>query len=255
MNKKPVVILIDIETSPNISYLWGTYQQNSLKVLENSKIISVSWKELDSAKINVKALVDYKSYKKGIINDEQLVKEIWKVLDKADVVVGHHSDAFDLKKLNARFVYYGLNAPSAYKTVDTKKVASKYFKFDGNSLNALSGYFGLGQKVNNGGFELWVRCMAGDMKAWKLMKDYNKQDVLLLEKLYLKLRPFINNHPNLNLVTDTLGESCPSCQSRNMQKRGFSITKTGRKQRFQCGDCGSWSSGPFTKVRAIGPLC
>lgn len=246
----PKVILLDIETSPIMGYTWSTFDANVLKILEPSKILSVSWKELHSPTVNVKAISDYSGYKKGVIDDTKLVKEIWKVLDEADVVVAHHGDRFDLPKLNARFVWYGLNAPSIYKTIDTKKVASRYFKFDSNSLNNLGSYLNLGKKVENGGFDLWVRCIAGDKEAWALMKDYNKQDVVLLEKVYLKLRPYIENHPNLNLLSDKpKGDiSCPTCQSSNVTKRGFSTTLTGRKQRYQCGDCGSWSSGSFERV-------
>lgn len=249
----PNVILLDIETSPLTAYTWGTFDQNVLKILEPSKILSVCWKELHSDETTVKAISDYKGYKPGVIDDKKLVQEVWDVLDKADVVIAHHGDAFDIKKLNARFVWHGLAAPSFYKTVDTKKVASRYFRFDSNSLNNIGGYLGLGKKVENGGFDLWVRCIAGDQEAWELMKLYNKQDVLLLEKVYLALRPFMENHPNLNIVSDKplAGIVCPTCLSQKMTKRGFSTTRTGRKQRYQCSSCASWSSGPYEKIKAV----
>lgn len=248
---KANVILLDIETSPLIGFAWSTYDTNIMKVLESSQIMSVAWKDLNGKRTNVKSVFDFPDYKAGKINDEKLVKEIWDVLDKADVVIAHYGDGFDLKKLNARFAYYGLNAPSAYKSIDTKKVSKKYFLFDNNKLDSLGSYFKLGNKITTGGFDLWVRCIAGEEKAWNLMKKYNKVDVELLEKVYLKLRPFINNHPNLNLVTDTTGCSCPSCSGKKLQKRGFSLTKTGKKQRYQCLTCGSWSSGPFERVKNI----
>lgn len=249
---KPSVILLDIETSPIIGYAWDTYDTNILKVIQPSRIMSVAWKDLSDEGVTCKSIADYRGYKKGVVDDEKLIREIWDVLDKADVVIAHHGDAFDLKKLNARFVFYGLPAPSAYKSVDTKKVASKYFKFDGNSLNALGNYLGVGKKINNGGFDLWVQCIDGVKDAWNRMKEYNIQDVVLLEEVYLKLRPFMNNHPNLAAVIDRVeGDrpSCPTCLSHSVTKRGFSITRTGRKQRFQCNDCGSWSSGPFERVK------
>lgn len=248
---KPFVVLLDIETSPITGYTWSTYDTNVLKVLESSKIISVAWKELYSKETEVKALPDYVGYKAGVINDKKLVTEIWHVLDAADVVIAHYGDGFDLKKLNARFAYYGLDAPSAYKTVDTKKVSKKYFLFDNNKLDSLGTYFHLGNKLPTGGFDLWVQCIAGDTLAWDKMKAYNKEDVILLEKVYLKLRSFMTNHPNLNVVTEEIGVSCPTCQSKNLQKRGFSPTKTGRKQRYQCSDCGSWSSGPWIKLKGL----
>ena len=251
MTDKPSLIFLDIETSPIYGLSWETYDTNILKVIEPSKIISIAWKELGEEETHCLTLPDFEGYEGGIVNDTKLVKAAWKILDDSDVVIGHNLDAFDIKRLNARFVYHHLNAPSPYKTVDTMKLAKKGFKFDSNSLNNLGEYLGLGKKVENGGFGLWLRCMDGNPKAWELMKQYNIQDVVLLEKVYLALRPFQTNHPNLNAVKDSPSDvpACPTCMSENVQKRGFSVTRTGRKQRYQCGTCGSWSSGPFTKIK------
>ena len=253
MIKDPKIYLIDIETSPILSWTWETYQTNVLKILEPSKILSVAWKQFGDIDVTVKTIADYKGYKPGVIDDKKLITEVWKVLDDADVVIAHHGDAFDIKKLNARFIYHGLNAPSKYQTIDTKKVASKYFKFDSNSLNNLGALFGIGAKVNTGGFDLWVQCIAGDPEAWAHMAEYNAQDVTLLEQIYLKLRPYITNHPNLNVITDRAGDefACPTCMSHDVQKRGFAVTRTGKKQRYQCSSCGSWSSGPYIKSKNV----
>jgi len=245
----PKVLLLDIETSPITGYTWKTWQDNVLKILEPSKILSVSWKWLNEDETFCKALPDYRGYKKNVIDDEKLVKEAWKLLDDADIVIGHHVAKFDIPKLNARFVYHGLAAPSKYQIVDTKRVASRYFKFDSNSLNNLGQYLGCGVKIENGGFDLWVRCIAGDKDAWEVMKAYNTQDVVLLEKVYLKLRPYIENHPNVSLITGMTSTGCPTCQSVNVQKRGFAYTRTSRKQRYQCNDCHAWSSGPLERVK------
>ena len=43
--------------------------------------------------------------------------------------------------------------------------------------------------MENEGHELWLKCMAGNANAWKVMKRYNIQDVRVTEKLYDKLRP------------------------------------------------------------------
>lgn len=246
---KPIFRFLDIETSPILGFTWATYDTSVLKVIESSKIISVAWKDLHSDKTEVRCIADYENYKAGIIDDELLVKDAWKILDESDIICAHYGDAFDLKKLNARFAYYGLNSPTPYQTIDTKKSASKHFKFDSNSLNNLGAYLNVGQKINNGGFDLWVRCMDGDTEAWETMRSYNAQDVILLEQVYLKLRPFITNHPDLNAVnqTNSAEMSCASCLSNNLSKRGFSLTKIGRKQRFQCSDCGSWSVGAWQR--------
>lgn len=249
MTHTPKIILLDIENSPLTIYAWQTYDANALKVLERSKIISVAWKELGSNECFVKAVCDFKGYKAGQIDDSKLVSEIWQVLDDADIVIAHNGRDFDIKKLNASFVMNGLSPPSDYQVIDTLKEARKYFKFDSNNLNALGQYLSVGEKLSTGGFDLWSNCIAGDLDSWATMKEYNIGDVLLLEKVYLKLRPFMSRHPDLNLIAETEDLHCNSCLSTDLQKRGFALTKTTKKQRYQCNGCGSWSSGVSERIK------
>lgn len=156
-------------------------------------------------------------------------------------------NCFDQKKTHARFVYHHMSPPSDYKQIDTKKVAKRYFNFNSNKLDDLGEYFKVGRKVNTGGFELWKGCMEGDLKAWAKMKKYNKQDVDLLEKVYLRMRPWMKNHPSIAVVEE-LFDGCPICGGDDMQKRGFSYTKTGRRQRYQCQTCHAWSTDKKTET-------
>jgi len=82
--------------------------------------------------------------------------------------------------------------------------------------------------------------MMGDPVAWKRMEKYAKQDVVLLEKVYLKMRPWMKNHPNLALYTGG-GLACPNCNSYNVMRRGYSYAQTQAYQRWQCKDCGKYS--------------
>lgn len=154
----------------------------------------------------------------------------------------HNCNRFDNRKVNARLIKHGFTPPSPYQTIDTKNVAKKYFAFDSNKLTHLGQYLNLGQKVETGGFQLWIDCMAGKEDAWKRMIKYNKQDVELLTQIYLKLRPWIDTHHNINVLDERMG-SCPKCGSEKIQKRGFSITRTRKRQRYHCQDCGAWSVG------------
>lgn len=190
----------------------------------------------------VKALPDYALYKKDSTNDRELVKELWGIIDEADIIIGHNIDRFDLRKINARFLYHGLTLPSSYKTVDTLKVARKMFMLNSNKLDHIAKHLGIGEKVDTGGFGLWLECMAGVKSAWDLMKKYNKHDVDLTELVYKKLRPFSPNHPNLNVIKGTTHD-CPTCGSHSTQKRGFHLTKVGKYQKYQCQACSSWSTG------------
>lgn len=237
-------LLIDIETSPLQIFAWGVYEQDALDIIKDWRIMAFSYKWLGEKKTHVKALPDYKTYKRDRDNDYELVKELWKLFNEADLIVAHNGDKFDIRKTNARFIKHNLGVPKPYKTVDTLKIARKYFKFDSNRLNDLGKYLGLGNKVKTGGIDLWLGCIAGDMKSWDLMKKYNKQDVVLLEKVYLHLRPWHHTHPNMNIVDDHTCV-CPLCGSDKLQKRGFEITDSGlsRYQRYHCKKCGRWSKG------------
>lgn len=236
---KPKILLFDIETSPNLGYIWGKWEQNVIAFEQEWFMLSFCAKWLDGKTIT-RGLIDYPAYVKDKTNDKALVTELWQLFNEADIIIGHNGDKFDVRKSNTRFIEHGLMPPEPYKTIDTLKVAKKYFAFNSNKLDDLGKRLGVGRKIKTGGFELWLACLQGDAKAWQSMKRYNRQDVLLLEQIYLKLRPWITGHPNVSILTQTL-DGCPSCGSLKLQRRGFGISKTGKYQRFQCKECGAWS--------------
>jgi DNA polymerase elongation subunit (family B) len=220
-------LLFDIETSANLAYVWGKYEQNVIEYKEEWRLLSVAWKWLDNPRIYALNAPQ---------NDKKLVKVLWELFDEADVIIGHNSDQFDIRKTNARFAYYNLPPPSPYKTVDTKKAAKRYFNFNSNKLDDLGEYLKLGRKVKHEGFSLWLGCLANNPLSWKRMIRYNKQDVVLLEKIYLRLRPYMTNHPKIYGKT-----KCPHCGSNNVIYRGMS-TSPKPKQRISCKDCGIWGT-------------
>jgi hypothetical protein len=141
--------------------------------------------------------------------------------------------------LNKEFLLHHLAPPAPYKQIDLLKVVRKEFRFASNKLDHIAQRLDLGKKAAHEGYQLWVKCMNKDPDAWKVMEKYNKQDVILLEKVYERLLPWLGrNHPNRNLYDST---GCPTCGSAKLQKRGFSYTTTGTFQRYQCTHCGTWS--------------
>jgi DNA polymerase elongation subunit (family B) len=240
------ILLYDIENSPNLGWTWGKYEQNVIEFKDEWYLLSFAYKWLGESKVHAYSLPDFKLYKKDKQDDSGLVKKLWEVMNEADVIIAHNGDQFDIRKTNARFIAHGLTPPKPYQTIDTKKVAKKYFMFNSNKLDDLGKYFGVGRKKETGGFELWKGCMVGDKKSWKKMVTYNKQDVVLLEEVYKKLLPWIGNHPNINLVSDVTG-ACPNCGSTHLQKRGFGYTRVSKYQRYQCNNCHAWSRGKNIK--------
>lgn len=244
---KPKILLFDIETTPNLAFTWGKYNQDAVGFAKHSHMLSFSAKWLNGVQIT-KGLIDYPGYEKNKYNDYRLVYDLWALLDKADIVVAHNGKAFDTKKVNARFSFHHIDPPTPYKVVDTKEMCKKYFNFTSNSLDDAVQYLGLGKKLPNEGFDLWLRCMAGEEKAWDKMKKYNSHDVVLLEKLYLHLVPWMEQHPNISSMME--GKVCPKCGSDQLQSRGVARTQSTVYQRFQCQKCKGWSRS-VKKMRGL----
>ncbi len=226
------ILIYDLETGPNLSYTWGKYQQDVIDFKDEWELLSFAYKWLGE-----KPVVAVGQDK---FSEEVLVARLHQLFDEADILIAHNGDRFDQKKANAKFIQYGLMPPSFYKTIDTCKVARRYFMFNSNKLDDLGNRLGIGRKAETGGFGLWLGCMGGDKKAWAKMLKYNAQDVRLLEKVYIKLRPWIDNHPSISLITG-YDDSCPKCGSTKLQKRGARYTKVSINQRYQCTKCGGWS--------------
>lgn len=242
-NQGARILSLDIETAPLKATLWGMWQElnNIDAIQEDWFILSYSAKWLGDPDPLYDSLVEYPAYyKKNPECDKQILLSLRDLLDEADIVIAHNGKKFDIKKINARFLKYGILPPSPFRMIDTLRVAKAHFALTSNKLDYIARYLGLGRKIDTGGLDLWLRCMAGDLKAWALMVEYNIQDVILLEKVYLKLLPWISNHPNLAVYRSSALASCPKCSSTNLQWRGYVFTAVGRYRRFQCNDCGGW---------------
>ena len=221
-------ILLDIETSPNLAYCWEMYEQNVIAFEKQRELLSFSYKVLGQRKVYTYCLQN--------LTPLQLTKKLHEVFNEADVIIAHNGDSFDIKMSNAFFAHFNLTPPHPYKTVDTLKIARNKFRFNSNKLNDLGEYLGLGRKLDTGGFKLWLGCLKNDRRSWRLMKKYNQQDVVLLEKVYLKLRPWANTP-----VDPETSLQCPSCGSQNVVKRGWGLSIVFKRQRYRCSDCGKWS--------------
>ena len=243
----PRVAFFDIETAPSLGWFWGKLWETSIIDVKTPwYMISFAYKWQGEDKIHVHALPDYPLFKKDRENDKSLIEDLHDLFDQADVLIAHNGDRFDIRKANARFITQGLRPPAPYKSIDTLKAARRFFQFESNKLNDLGQYLGIGRKLPTTGFDLWKRCFVLDDKsAWKTMKDYNKRDIVLLEQVYEKLKPYMSNHPDLTIYEEKTG--CPTCRSPNVHRRGFYTSKRRKYQQYHCGGCGKWFSGAYIK--------
>lgn len=241
------IIIWDIETSPLLVTSWGIFKPYLThdNIERNGNILTATWKVVGEKKVHA---VSVKST--SPTDDKELVQVLCAALSEADVIVAHNGDAFDRAWLNARIAFHNLQPLPPIRSVDTLKVARTQFRFTSNRLDYLGKYLGLGEKIHTS-YSLWKDVLAGDERALARMVRYNVQDVLLLEKIYLRLRPFMLHHPNQSLVNETTG-TCPVCGSGHVHKKGVRILATTTRQRYQCQnpECGAWSYGAKMISRA-----
>lgn len=235
INKEPKVLTIDIETSPNVADVWGLWNQNiGLNQLrESSRVLCFA------AKWHDKKTVEF--YSEENVGHEEMVKQAWRLLDEADIVVGYNTPAFDIKHLQREFILAGMTPPSPFKNVDLLRTARTQFRFPSNKLDYVGNILGLGQKVKHAGHDLWTRISRNESAAWKEMKVYNVQDVRLTEALFDYLGPWIKGMPHRSLWTGEYG--CYSCGSANLEQSGYHMTPANVFVRLHCNDCGAWSRG------------
>jgi len=227
------ILLLDLETSPNLAYVWGLWNQNVSvnQMVSSTEVICFGARWYGQKKVQFSSI-----HHDG---KEAMLKAIHELIDEADAVVGWNSASFDIKHLNREFLENGLLPPSPHKDIDLMRVAKQKFRFPSNKLEYVANKLGVGSKVKHSGFELWVKCMAGDEKAWREMKKYQIQDVNLLVELYEKLLPWIKNHPNRALI-DSRPDACVNCGGDHLQSRGTEVTGTGVYRKYQCQSCGKW---------------
>lgn len=234
-------LLLDIETAPNLAYVWGFWKTHvsPKQVVENSTLMSYAAKWLDDDQM----FYDDVRYDEDQ-DEERITLALAELLDEADAIVAHNGQRFDLPKINTACLRAGINPPSPVKVIDTLLVAKREFKFDSNKLEHLAEHLNLPmQKLSHQkfpGVELWRACLAGNEEAWEEMKEYNIHDVLVLEHLYIKLRPWMRQHPVVGNFTESKAVQCPKCGSAKLHYRGYAYTNVGKFRKFQCQDCGGW---------------
>ncbi len=241
---KARTLILDIETAPILANVWRTWKENVglEQIRADWYILSFACKWLGEKK----TFYFDQSKARNIEDDTDLMAKLWEFLDQADFIVAHNGRRFDLKKINARFIIKGFKPPSPYRIIDTLDIAKGQFAFTSNRLAYLTDTLCTQKKLSHAkfpGFALWKECLAGNAAAWKEMKVYNIQDVISLEELYLKLRTWDTNHPNVAALDDPSVESCPKCGGSHMVQRGHRFTQVGKYARFQCVDCGGWARG------------
>lgn len=236
----PKVLFLDIETSPNLATVWGIWNQNIAisQLIESSYTLCWAAKWQGSKEVMFDSV--QKSGKRGVI------KSIYNLLKEADVVIHYNGKRFDIPTLNKEFLLADLTPPSPFKQIDLYHTVRKKFRFVSNKLAYITEQLGFKGKIKTN-HKLWLDCMNGDKCAWKKMEAYNRRDITELERVYKVVLPWIENHPNLGMFTESTRPACTNCGSTHLQARGMQRSKTQSYRRYQCTNCGTWTRSRFSE--------
>jgi hypothetical protein len=232
----PKILLLDIETAPGTAYVWGLFDENIPleRLITPGRIIcwAAKWYRGEM----------HTADERG--NRKAMLKALHALLSEADAVVTYNGDRFDIPKVNGEFLAAGLPPVQPTPSIDLFRT-TKQMGYQSAKLQFVSGHLGIGQKVETGGFELWKGVMDGDEKSWARMIRYNRHDVVLLERLYKRILPYIKTHPALHAGHGV----CPACGHKKLHRRGARQTRVFSIDRLHCPKCNSWSSGDRRRLR------
>ncbi len=223
--KKAKIVLWDLETT-NLKGNYGYILCGATKLAGEKKI--KCWSIADSSTFN-----------DDPTNDKEICKAILESLEDADMWVAHFGKWFDRPMMNTRLLGHGLPPLPPIPLIDTWKIAKDNLRLNSNRLATIAAWAGLEEKTPLSG-PIWIKAMAGHRPSIKYVIKHCKQDVVVLEQVYEKIKCLSTTHPNVNLG-DGRENSCPICGEANLQKRGFQWARTRRYQRYQCQKCGGWS--------------
>lgn len=232
----PKILFLDIETAPMVVYAFQlkTDYITPDKIITPTFMLSwaAKWYGKDKIMSGVLSPIQVIAH-----DDIEICKSVHKLLDDADIVVAYNGKRFDFRKLNYRFIVNNLNPPTTYRVVDPITTLRSRFGFDSNRLDFINTMLGISCKTETN-FQLWADCVCGNAQALKKMVEYNKNDVVILEQNYLKLLPWISNHPQVATYTNDTETVCKRCSSVNLIRTDkFNFSNLGKYRIYMCSDC------------------
>lgn len=239
---------MDLETIPNLHEALKVWPQLSAYPGQNMKATITSigcfgYQEfgVDKSAKCISAW-DFPEWKKDVNNDKALLIEARKVLADADALITHNGKRFDLKFFNTRLLVNGLEALDKLKHIDTCQKAKSHLYLFNNRLDTLGTHLVGDNKMENGGWPLWVKVHGGiprvrDEESEIKMTKYCKKDVELTTAIFKVLRKFCTEVPNYNMFTDMEIKLCIRCGSTRIKQDGHHYNKTTVQKRYRCKDC------------------
>jgi DNA polymerase elongation subunit (family B) len=226
-------LFFDIEVSPNIGMFWKSGHEISVdhhSIIKERAIICICYKWEGEKKV-----YSLRWDKKQ--NDKKMVSDFIKVANSATELVGQNSDRFDITWVRTRALIHGIVWSPYINSLDTLKMARSGFNFNSNRLDYL-GKILLNKGKIETGFGLWKDISLNNSESAMLkMIKYCKNDVILLEEVFDKLRPYIK--PKMSYATNR--GNCPECDSdRLLINKTTTLPSGNSKVQYLCATCSTY---------------
>ena len=240
----PKILLYDLETSMIKAYVWSIWNTNVNinSIIEDWYVIcwSAKWLGTDTM-INSSVHTEGRmGYERTRDNEAAVILKLWKLVDEADILIAYNGKKFDRKKMNAKFLEYELPEPSPYKVIDPMLIVKGNFALTSNKMDFVTKYIDSndeGKLTTN--LQLWIDAMNDDTIALDRMQEYCDEDINVLERVYMAVRHWDKNAPNLALHYDDNTPRCNSCASTDLRPIPNKTHNTGlsRFSIVRCGNC------------------
>lgn len=229
----------DIETSPNIVLSWRIGYKINIShdnILSERKIICIGYKWEGEENVTVLHWDENQ-------DDKAMLVKFLAIANEADELIAHNGDSFDMPWFKTRCIFHGLNTLPDYKTVDTLQWARRKFLFNSNKMDYIAKYLGFGGKIHTE-FNLWKDIVLNKCpKAMELMVKYCAKDVILLEKVWAKLRLLVQPKTHAGVKNGKAKFTCVHCGSDHIHKSKTIITARGTiNHQMKCITCNGYST-------------
>jgi len=226
------VMIYDIETCRMVVKTFWTGKQyiGYNQIQGEPRIISISWKWLGGDKVH------HLTWDK-LHSDKEMMEAFLKEYNKADMVIGINNDSFDNRWINARAAKHRLDVNTMVKSFDVQREMKRVFRIPSYAMKYTAKYFELDQqKMEHEGEIMWQMIEDGtpeqQREYLKKMVNYNVQDILTTEELYISLRKYFGHKMHFGVFDGENKWTCPNCGTNNISLEKTSFTAAGTVQRF-----------------------
>lgn len=231
------ILLVDMELSYALAYVFPSKREqyvSAKQIRHHQFCICAAWMwDHEVSRQVVKVTDDKVRFKKNFRDDFIVAIKLHDLMTEADVIVAHNGDAFDIKHANTLFIKHGLGPIPEKKSIDTLKVARRYFNFAGNDLDSLSKRFG-GRGKNSK--PCWFKLTDGDEKEINKAAKYCLNDVKELKRVLDAIKPYMRNLSALQNISGIT--ECLCCGSKRISNKGNILYSKKIYKRLKCKECG-----------------